>query len=196
MILEASTQEIEGDGKVERVNLADGTVLEADIVVMAVGIRPAVTLAKDAGLDCGRAIKVDAQMRTSDPDIYAVGECVEFEGNLFGLVAPLYDQAKVLAATLTGNDATFAMKELSTSILRGRTIAETSLNELDEINQYISKHVVDSRKALLVTTLLHGQVVLRMCLINPRTSLEDVTETLDLCKKFALEKEELMAGKV
>ncbi|MEE1962322.1 aminotransferase class V-fold PLP-dependent enzyme [Allomuricauda taeanensis] len=68
--------------------------------------------------------------------------------------------------------------------------------ELDEINQYISKHVVDSRKALLVTTLLHGQVVLRMCLINPRTSLEDVTETLDLCKKFALEKEELIAGKV
>ncbi len=116
VILEASTQEIEGDGKVERVNLADGTVLEADIVVMAVGIRPAVTLAKDSGLDCGRAIKVDAQMRTSDPDVYAVGECVEFEGNLFGLVAPLYDQAKVLAATLTGNDATFAMKELSTKL--------------------------------------------------------------------------------
>src|SRR5690606_36930653 len=70
-----------------------------------------------------------------------------------------------------------------------------SEKELDEINQYISKKVVDSRKALLVTTLLHGQVVLRMCLINPRTSLEDVTETLDLCKKFALEKEELLAGK-
>ncbi|WP_040604280.1 nitrite reductase large subunit NirB [Sagittula stellata] len=116
VILEASTEEIVGDGKVERVNLADGTVLDADIVVMAVGIRPAVTLARDSGLDCGRAIKVDAQMRTSDPDVYALGECVEFEGNLFGLVAPLYDQAKVLAATLTGTDAAFVMKELSTKL--------------------------------------------------------------------------------
>ncbi len=59
--------------------------------------------------------------------------------------------------------------------------------QLDRINQYISEKVVASRKALLVTTLLHGQVVLRMCLINPRTSMEDVLQTLELCKEFALE---------
>lgn len=114
--LQASTKEIQGDGKVERVLLEDGTVLEADIVCMAVGIRPAAALAKDAGLDMGRAIKVDAQMGTSDPDIYAVGECVEFEGNLFGLVAPLYDQAKVLAKTLLGEEAIFKVRELSTKL--------------------------------------------------------------------------------
>lgn len=61
--------------------------------------------------------------------------------------------------------------------------------QLDQINQYISQKVVASRKALLVTTLLHGQVVLRMCLINPRTSMEDVLETLDLCRGFALDHE-------
>ncbi|MDC6365812.1 MULTISPECIES: aminotransferase class V-fold PLP-dependent enzyme [Flavobacteriaceae] len=59
--------------------------------------------------------------------------------------------------------------------------------ELDEINQYISEKVVASRKALLVTTVLNGQVVLRMCLINPRTTMDDVTDTLKLCKSFALE---------
>ncbi len=62
--------------------------------------------------------------------------------------------------------------------------------ELDAINQYISEKVVASRKALLVTTLLHGQVVLRMCLINPRTTLEDIQETFQLCEHFATEKEQ------
>ena len=116
VLTRASTKEIQGEGKVERVLLEDGTVLDADIVVMAVGIRPAVSRGAAAGLAIGRAIKVDAQMQTSDPDIYAVGECVEFNGNLFGLVAPLYDQAKVLAATLLGGEAAFAVKELSTKL--------------------------------------------------------------------------------
>lgn len=114
--LKASTREITGDGKVEAVRLEDGTELPADIVVMAVGIRPAAQLAKEAGLAMGRAVQVDAQMRTSDPDIFAVGECVEFQGNVFGLVAPLYDQAKVLAASLTDAEATFEMRQLSTKL--------------------------------------------------------------------------------
>lgn len=116
VITKANTKEIVGGDKVEKVLLADGTELLADIVVMAAGIRPAVQIGHDAGLEMGRAIKVDAQMRTSDPDILAVGECVEFEGNLFGLVAPLYDQAKVLARTLVGEDDTFKVRELSTKL--------------------------------------------------------------------------------
>ena len=71
-----------------------------------------------------------------------------------------------------------------------------SEKELDKINQYISEKVVGSRKALLVTTILNGQIVLRMCLINPRTSMEDVTETFDLCKKYALEIEEELESKI
>ncbi|WP_417723405.1 nitrite reductase large subunit NirB [Salipiger sp.] len=116
VLLKASTKEIVGEERVEAVHLEDGTVLPCDIVVMAVGIRPSVKLGMDAGLDCGRAIKVDAQMRTSDPDVFAVGECVEYDGNVFGLVAPLYDQAKVLARTLTGEEETFRMRELSTKL--------------------------------------------------------------------------------
>ena len=112
----ASTKEIRGEGKVQEVLLEDGTVLPADILVMAVGIRPSVALAQDAGLEMGRAIKVDGQMRTSDPSVFAVGECVEFEGNLFGLVAPLYDQAKVLAKTLLDTEDAFKVKQLSTKL--------------------------------------------------------------------------------
>ncbi len=116
VICGANTEAIEGEGRIERVRLKDGTVIDADIVVMAAGIRPSAKLAKDSGIDVGRAITVDAQMRTSDPSVFAVGECVEFDGQLFGLVAPLYDQAKVLAATLLGQEAAFVPKELSTKL--------------------------------------------------------------------------------
>lgn len=116
VIVEANTKQIVGNGKVQKVLLDDGTELPADIVVMAAGIRPAVHLGHDAGLEMGRAIKVDAQMRTSDPDVYAVGECVEFDDNVFGLVAPLYDQAKVLANTLLGKEDTFKVREISTKL--------------------------------------------------------------------------------
>ncbi|MEO1266091.1 MAG: FAD-dependent oxidoreductase, partial [Pseudomonadota bacterium] len=85
------------------VKLDDGTEIEAEIVVMAVGIRPSVELAKEAGIETNRGILVDPTMRTSDPDIYAVGECVEAGGQCFGLVAPLYEQAGVLAAQLAGD---------------------------------------------------------------------------------------------
>ncbi|QIE42176.1 NAD(P)/FAD-dependent oxidoreductase [Rhodobacteraceae bacterium SC52] len=116
VMTEASTKAVRGTDAVEAVELEDGTMLPADLVVMAVGIRPSVAVAKAAGLTVNRAINVDAQMRTSDDSIYAVGECVEFAGQLFGLVAPLYDQAKVLAATLLGDDAAFMPKQLSTKL--------------------------------------------------------------------------------
>jgi nitrite reductase (NADH) large subunit len=85
--------------------MKDGTRLPADLVVMAVGIRPNAGLAKAAGLAVNRGIVVDAAMRTSDPDILALGECAETEGQVFGLVAPLYEMATVAAATLAA-DAT------------------------------------------------------------------------------------------
>ncbi|MCA0871769.1 nitrite reductase large subunit NirB [Seohaeicola saemankumensis] len=113
---QASTAEILGTDKVEGVKLTDDTVIPADLVVMAVGIRPETTIAKAAGVEVGRGIQVDAQMLTSDPDILSVGECVEFNGQLFGLVAPLYDQAKVVAATLTEYKTEFVPKELSTKL--------------------------------------------------------------------------------
>ncbi|WP_243613182.1 nitrite reductase large subunit NirB [Shimia aestuarii] len=113
---QASTAAILGGDKVEGVLLEDNTGLEADLVVMAVGIRPETRLATDAGIAVARGIEVNAQMQTSDPDIYAVGECVEFNGHLFGLVAPLYDQAKVLAKTLLEEPDAFVVKDIATKL--------------------------------------------------------------------------------
>ncbi len=116
IICQASTAAILGETHVEGVMLEDNTGLEADLVVMAVGIRPETRLATDAGLEVARGIEVNAQMQTSDPDIYAVGECVEFDGHLFGLVAPLYDQAKVVADSLVDEPNAFVVKELATKL--------------------------------------------------------------------------------
>ena len=108
VLTSANTKQILGDRRVTGLELADGTVLPADLVVMAVGIRPNAALAREAGVAVNRGIVVDAQMRTSDPAIYALGECAEVNGQCFGLVAPLYDMANVLAAQLAGDTtATF-----------------------------------------------------------------------------------------
>ena len=93
----ADTAEIVGSDKVEGVRLKDGTLIPASLVVMAVGIRPSVALAREAGLDVGRGILVDDHMVTSDPAILAVGECVEHQGQVYGLVAPLWDMCRSLA---------------------------------------------------------------------------------------------------
>ncbi|WP_461676249.1 nitrite reductase large subunit NirB [Staphylococcus warneri] len=102
--LQANTQEILGHEDVESVRLADGCVLEADLVVMAVGIRPYTEVAKAAGLDVNRGIIVNEFMQTNDPNIFAVGECAECEGKVYGLVAPLYEQGIVLADYLTNKE--------------------------------------------------------------------------------------------
>lgn len=112
----ANTHEIQGEDRVTGVRLDDGTVYPADIVVMAVGIRPNVELAKSAGLACGRGLHVDDAMVTSDADILAVGECVEHGGTCYGLVAPLYDMARVAAQTLLGQDAAYRGSITSTKL--------------------------------------------------------------------------------
>ena len=104
VITKANTQAIIGHGRVEGVALADGSVVPASLVVMAVGIRPNAALAKDAGLAVNRGIVVDDAMRTSDPDILAIGECAEVGGQIYGLVAPLYEMARVAASRLAGDE--------------------------------------------------------------------------------------------
>lgn len=117
VVTQANTSAILGEGRVEAVQLDDGTTIRADLVVMAAGIRPNAGLAAEAGLDVERGIRVDAAMRTTDPDIFALGECVEVDGQVFGLVAPLYDMADVVAAQLTGDvDANFQPAATATKL--------------------------------------------------------------------------------
>lgn len=116
VVTEANTEEIIGADAVEAVRLADGRFLPADIVVIAVGITPNVSLASAAGLEVRRGIVVGDDMRSSDPDILAVGECVEHRGSCYGLVAPLYDMAKVVTAQLLGMKDRYTGSTVSTKL--------------------------------------------------------------------------------
>jgi nitrite reductase (NADH) large subunit len=117
VLTSANSKEILGtDGRVSGLRLDDGTEISCDLLVMAVGIRPNVALANDAGLAVGRGIHVDDAMVTSDANILALGECIEHQGAVFGLVAPLYDQAKVAADTLGERTAAFIPKEVATKL--------------------------------------------------------------------------------
>ncbi|MGG3467091.1 nitrite reductase large subunit NirB [Neobacillus pocheonensis] len=101
-LLEKQTQEILGDDRVRGLRFSDGTEIEADLVVMAVGIKPNIQLAKENGLSVNRGIIVNDYLETNVANIYSVGECAEHNGIPYGLVAPLYEQGKVLAKHLCG----------------------------------------------------------------------------------------------
>ncbi len=117
VMTKANTKAIFGNGKVEGVELMDGTVIPATLVVMAVGIRPSTALAKEAGLEVNRGVVVDDRMRTSDPAIMALGECAEVGGHVYGLVAPLYEMARVAAAGLAdGEDKRFVHSDTPTKL--------------------------------------------------------------------------------
>jgi len=103
ILLNRQTASIHGGERVEGVRFADGENIPADLVVMAAGVRPNVELAKSAGLHVERAIVVDDTLQTYDPRVYAVGECVQHRRSTFGLVAPIWDQARVCAAHLAGS---------------------------------------------------------------------------------------------
>ena len=96
-LLGAQTQEIVGKKRVQGVKFKDGSEVTADLVVMAVGIRPNIDLAKESGIYCERGIVVNDTLQTFDPSIYAIGECVQHRGQTYGLVAPLFEQGKVCA---------------------------------------------------------------------------------------------------
>ena len=105
-----------GESRVTGVELKDGTLLPADLVVMAVGIRPHTSLAREAGVDTARGILVDDHMVTSDPRILAVGECVEHRGLCYGLVAPLWEMCAALADGLAETPTGYAGSVTSTKL--------------------------------------------------------------------------------
>ncbi len=112
----ADTAEIHGDGRVAGVRLKDGRDIPASLVVMAVGIRPNVRLARAAGLALGRGIHVDDHLVTSDADVLAVGECVEHNGLVYGLVAPLWEMCRALADGLVATPSGYTGSVTSTKL--------------------------------------------------------------------------------
>jgi nitrite reductase (NADH) large subunit len=116
VLLNANTARLHGETRVDGVELTDGRRIEADAVIFAAGIRPNVTLPKDAGIAVGRGVVVDDHLQTAVPDIFALGECAEHRGICYGLVEPAYEQARVLAQHLAGKTATYSGSVVATNL--------------------------------------------------------------------------------
>ena len=114
--LQAQTARISGNGRVEGVELRDGTTIAADAVVVAVGIRANAALARTAGLEVGRGIVVDDHLETNAAGVHAIGECAEHRGCCYGLVEPAYEQAQLLARRLAGERASYPGSVLATNL--------------------------------------------------------------------------------
>ncbi|MFV0445284.1 MAG: nitrite reductase large subunit NirB, partial [Planctomycetaceae bacterium] len=116
--LNKGTKEVFGNGHVERMEFNDGETLEVDMIIVSAGIRPRDDLAKASGLEVGArgGIQINDRLQTSDPNIYAIGECAVHGGMVYGLVAPGYDMAECIAVNLTGGDRTFSGADLSTKL--------------------------------------------------------------------------------
>lgn len=165
----SQTEAILGTGRAEAVLLADGRRIPADFVVVAIGVRPNIDLARTADLDVNRGILVGDDMATSDPDIYAVGECIEHNGQVFGLVAPIWEQAKVCGARLAGDaGAAYEPPPVFTSLkITGIDVFSAgALAAADDADQEITLH--DAKRGLykkvilrddrIVGTVLYGSV--------------------------------------
>jgi NAD(P)H-nitrite reductase large subunit len=107
---------VTGGARVTGVRLADGGHVDGDLVVLACGVRPVTGLARDAGLAVDRGVLVDDELRTDDPAVFAVGECAQHRGSVYGLVAPAWEQAAVLADVLSGRPAAYTGSRLVTRL--------------------------------------------------------------------------------
>lgn len=116
--LNKSTQEVTGDGSVNGMNFHDGSRLDVDMIIVSAGIRPRDELARDCGLDVGErgGVSVNDFLQTSDPAIFAVGEVALHQEMVYGLVAPGYEMAEIVAANLCGDDQKFSCADLSTKL--------------------------------------------------------------------------------
>ncbi|WP_328925627.1 FAD-dependent oxidoreductase [Streptomyces sp. NBC_00190] len=145
--------------KVTGVELADGYRLDADLVVLACGVRPRTGLAQAAGLDVLTGIVVDGLLRTSDPRIHAIGDCAEHAGRVYGLAGPALEQADALAATLTGSPTEYTGTRALTRLTLGGADAHFDLAAFGEPNPRPGDDVVrlaDATRRTYRTVVVRG----------------------------------------
>jgi nitrite reductase [NAD(P)H] large subunit len=168
VLLARTTTAVLGEDCVTGLRFADGSVLPCEMVVLAAGIKPNAEIAARCGLKVQRAILVDNQMRSvDDPDIYVVGECAQHRGHVYGLVAPLWEQAKVLADHITGKnpDAAYHGSKVATKLkVMGVEMAAMGLiepvDERDEIVQFTEPKKGTYKKLIVRDGRLVGAILL------------------------------------
>lgn len=158
-LLEKQTEEIVGDDRVEGLRFKDDTSIEADLVVMAVGIRPNTTLGAESGIPVNRGIIVNDYMQTEIPHIYAVGECAEHRGIAYGLVAPLYEQAKVLAKHMCGIETKPYEGSVLSTQLKVSGVEVFSAGDFNESEEKKAIKVFDEQDGIYKKIVLRGNQI-------------------------------------
>ncbi|WP_077211275.1 nitrite reductase large subunit NirB [Bacillus dakarensis] len=158
-LLEKHTESIIGNDRVEGLKFKDGSTLDVDIVVMAVGVRPNTSLAKESGIEVNRGIVVNDYMQTNIPHVYAVGECAEHNGIPYGLVAPLYEQGKVLAKHVCGIEtAPYKGSVLSTQ-LKVSGVEVFSAGDFSEDDEKKALKVYDEQDGVYKKIVFRGNTI-------------------------------------
>ena len=185
----SNTHSILGESKVSGLKLEDGTELPCDIVVMAVGIRPSTALAKASDIAVNRGIVVDDRMMTSDRDIFALGECAEHRGTVYGLVAPLYEMARTIAEVLVEIPSTYGGSVMSTKLkvtgvdlYSGGDFAEAKDREeivLRDASRGVYKRLV-IKENKIIGVVLYGETSDGPWFFDKLKKGEDVSEDRDM----------------
>lgn len=170
------TVELTGEQRVNGLSFSDGTFLEADFVVMAVGIKPNVTVAKESGITVNRGIVVDDYLQTSMPNVYSIGECAEHRGVCYGLVAPLFEQGMVLAKHLCGSETLPYEGSVVSTKLKISGVDVFSAGEFMETPEHTVISSKDEWKRTYKKILLKNNVIVGAVLFG------DVTESANLQK--------------
>jgi nitrite reductase (NADH) large subunit len=195
VVTDGMTTEILGKNEVTGLRLADGRVIDCDVVVVAAGIRPNTQVAADSGLVVERGIVVDDQMLAQDEaDIYAVGECAQHRGQVYGLVAPLWEQAKVLADHLTGTNtrAAYHGSQIATKLkVAGVDVASMGLQsperEDDELLEF-----AEPRKGVYKNVIIRDGVLVGATLVGDASKAAFLMQAFDRGLPLPDERAELL----
>ncbi|OMD60374.1 MULTISPECIES: nitrite reductase large subunit NirB [Paenibacillus] len=170
------TVELTGEQRVSGLQFSDGTSLAADFVVMAVGIKPNITVAKESGIAVNRGIVVDDYLQTSMQNVYSIGECAEHRGVCYGLVAPLFEQGMVLAKHLCGSDTNPYEGSVVSTKLKISGVDVFSAGEFMDSPEHTVISSKDEWKRTYKKILLKDNVIVGAVLFG------DVTESANLQK--------------
>lgn len=185
--LNKQTDEILGNRHVTGLRFKDGSEIEADVVVMAVGIRPNVELAKSSGIDVQRGIVVNDYMQTNHPHIYAVGECAEHRGIVYGLVAPLFEQGAVLAKHLCGMDTKPYQGSVVATKLKVSGIQVYSAGEFMDQNETMSVLLQDCWQGIYKKLLLKENRIIGGILVGDTTLSARISQWIKNQKEMTSE---------
>ena len=187
---------VTGGRSVTGVRLADGRHVDADLVVLACGIRPQVDLARAAGLHVDRGIVVDDHLRTSDPSVFALGECAQHDGQVYGLVAPAWEQAAVLADVLVGRPASYTGSRLVTRLkamdLDVAAMGETSPEPADSGDGLEVLAFSDPVRHVYKKVVVRDGVVTGAVLLGDLSTVGALTQAFDRATPLAADRLHLL----